>query len=212
MFQKKYTAINLSDEIHLVKSCSRFTTAITQEEITSLLSTISHSADTFSQRDKALFAVYAFSGIRKTEALALQISDYDKDLKLLHLPLVKMSSKKFQAIPSILSHTLNDYLISSGNADPSLPLFSGGRISNYLSSRQVSYRFEKWKIVSGIRKNLTIHSFRAAYASHLYKKTKDPLLVSYALGHSSFETTKRYINHDNLNFRSIVNDAFISGV
>ena len=77
---------------------------------------------------------------------------------------------------------------------------------------QVSNRFERWKRISGIRKNITIHSFRAAYAVQLYQKSKDPLLVSYALGHSSFETTKRYINQDHLNFRSIVNDAFINGV
>lgn len=154
--------------------------------------------------------MYAFTGIRKTEALALQISDYDRDLKLVHLPFSKRSSKKFQTIPTILSNILDDYLIliCSRNADSSLPLFPSSRLQTYLSSRQVSYRFEKWKVISGIRKNLTIHSFRAAYASQLYKKTKDPLLVSYALGHSSFETTKRYINHEHSNFNSIIDDTF----
>ncbi|MHB8929785.1 MAG: tyrosine-type recombinase/integrase [Melioribacteraceae bacterium] len=211
-YKRKYININLSDEIPLVKSCSRFTTAITQKEITSLLNAISQSADTFSQRDRALFAVYAFTGIRKTEALALQISDYDRDLMLLRLPLVKRSSKKFQTIPSILSNILDDYLTSSGNADSSFPLFPGNQSKTYLSSRQVSNRFDKWKAISGIRKNLTIHSFRTAYASQLYKKTKDPLLVSYALGHSSFETTKRYIYHDLSNFHSIINDTFTNSI
>ena len=211
-YKRKYTGVNLSDEIHLVKACSRFTTAITQKEISSLLTAISQSANTFSQRDRTLFAVYAFTGIRKTEALALRISDYDRDLKLLYLPFVKRSSKKFQTIPSILSNILDDYLTTLRNAGSSSPMFPGVRFQTYLSSRQVSYRFEKWKVISGIRKNLTIHSFRAAYASQLYKKTKDPLLVSYALGHSSFETTKRYICHDHLNFHSIINDAFTSGV
>ncbi|MEW5844540.1 MAG: site-specific integrase [Bacteroidota bacterium] len=53
-----------------------------------------------------------------------------------------------------------------------------------------------------------MHSFRAAYASQLYKKTKDPLLVSYALGHSSFNTTKRYINEDIFDFRSVLDNTF----
>ena len=207
-YKRKYTNVNYSDEIHLVKSCPRFTIAITQKEIISLLSAISQSTVTFSQRDKALFAVYAFTGIRKTEALALQISDYDRDSKLLHLPFVKRSSKKFQIVPSILSNILDDYLTSYGNADSSFPLFPGGSINTHLSSRQVSYRFEKWKIVSGIRKNLTIHSFRASYATQLYQKTMNPLLVSYALGHSSFNTTKRYINVDIFDFRSVLEDTF----
>ncbi|MHB8871820.1 MAG: tyrosine-type recombinase/integrase [Candidatus Doudnabacteria bacterium] len=207
-YKRKYININLADEIHLIKSCSRFTTAITQEEISSLLASISLSLDTFSQRDKALFAVYAFAGIRKTEALALRISDYDRDLMLLRLPLVKRSSKKFQTIPSILSKILDGYLTSSGNADSSFPLFPGNQSKTYLSSRQVSNRFDKWKAISGIRENLTIHSFRTAYASQLYKKTKDPLLVSYALGHSSFNTTKKYIREDSFNFRSTVEEIF----
>ena len=58
----------------------------------------------------------------------------------------------------------------------------------------------------------SFHSFRADYASQLYKKTKDPLLVSYTLGHSSFETTKRYIYHDLSNFHSIINDTFTNSI
>jgi site-specific recombinase XerD len=63
-YERKYISINLADKIHLIKSCSRFTTAITQKEITSLLAAISLSTDIFSKRDKALFAVYAFTGMK----------------------------------------------------------------------------------------------------------------------------------------------------
>ena len=92
--------------------------------------------------------------------------------------------------------------------DDSLPLFPGKELNKKLSSRQASNRFEKWKRISGIRKNLTIHSFRAAYASQLYKKTKDPLLVSYALGHSSFNTTMAYIAEDCFDITSVLNTIF----
>ncbi|MBU2445535.1 MAG: site-specific integrase [Bacteroidetes bacterium] len=176
-----------------------------------LLNTISESTDTLSKRDKALFAMYAFTGIRKSEALALRISDYDKVSKIIHLPITKGTSKRFQAIPSILSHILDEYLennFDSRNINSSLPLFSGERIDTHLSCRQVSYRFEKWKSISFIRKNLTVHSFRAAYALLLYKKTKDPLLVSYALGHSSLNTTMEYISEDFFDLHSVLDTAF----
>lgn len=207
----------MAGEIRFVKSNSRKTTAIMQEEISILFNAISNSTDPNAKRDKTLFAVYAYTGIRKSEALALKISDYDSVSRILHLSKSKRSSKTSQIIPTILSQILDKYLLEERlklitRDYDSLPLFPGKKLNKKLSSRQVSNRFQRWKRISGIRKNLTIHSFRAAYASQLYKKTKDPLLVSYALGHSSFETTKRYINHDNLNFRSIVNDAFISGV
>jgi integrase len=202
----------LAGEIRFVKSYSRKTTALTQEEISILFNTISKSTDSNAKRDKTLFAVYAYTGIRKSEALALKISDYDNVSKILHLPKSKRSSKTFQIIPTILSQILDKYLeerLKLINRDnDSLPLFPGKKLNKKLSSRQASNRFERWKRISGIRKNLTIHSFRTAYAVQLYQKSKDPLLVSYALGHSSFNSTKRYINEEIFELRTILEKSF----
>jgi len=41
------------------------------------------------RRDEALFAVYAFTGIRRSEALVPRIRDYDASTKRLAFPLVK---------------------------------------------------------------------------------------------------------------------------
>jgi len=217
-YKRKFIKMNLANEISLVKSSSRFTPAITQGEIIALFSAISHSQDRFSLRDQTLFAVYAFTGLRKSEVLKLRISDYDRVSKLLYLPHVKRSSKNFQSIPYSLIKILDNYLQYYKPTDSTFPLFPTVRLNNRLfgtltcmSGRHVSYRFEKWKVISGIRKNLTIHSFRVAYASKLYKKTKDPLLVSYSLGHSSFNTTKNYIRDDSFNFSSILDDIFSLG-
>ena len=62
--------------------------------------------------------------------------------------------------------------------------------------------------VACIRNDLTIHSFRTSYASQLYKISKDPLLVSYALGHISFNTTKRYIKEDFFDIGTILEKTF----
>ena len=97
----------MAGEIRFVKSYSHKTTAIMQEEISILFNTISKSTDSNAKRDKTLFAVYAYTGIRKSEALALKISDYDSVSKILHLPKSKRSSKTFQIIPTILSQILD---------------------------------------------------------------------------------------------------------
>ncbi|MEW6508216.1 MAG: tyrosine-type recombinase/integrase [Bacteroidota bacterium] len=210
-YTRRYINVDLSKEIRLVKTRSQSTPAISQEEIRILLDTISKSSDKYSQRDKTLFAVLAFSGIRKSEALALRISDYDSLSKTLYLPRTKCGSKKSQPIPLVLSKILDEYIseIPRGNIiEQHSSLFPGLHNNSSLSSRQVSNRFEKWKGITGIRKNLTIHSFRAAYASQLYKITKNPLLVSYALGHSSFNTTKRYISEDIFDFYSVLENSF----
>lgn len=210
-YKKNYIITDLSKDIRLTRSLSRATVPISIEETICLLNTIYKSNDTLSKRDKALFAVYAFSGIRRFEALALRICDYDTTSKVLFLPKSKRSSKNLQVIPTILSRILNEYLYDLNNkgvTDVSSPMFSGWHFNTYLSDRQVSNRFEKWKKISGIRSNLTIHSFRAGYASELYKNSKDPFLVSFALGHSSPISTKNYINEDIFNIKKVLEKAF----
>ena len=197
------------------KYLSQETIPISLEETTRLLKVISISTDPLADRDKALFSVYAFSGIRKSEALALRVSNYDRRSKTILLPKSKGSGKKKQLIPSVLCNILDGYIetnfskVSLGeNAVVPLPLFHGETAHVFLSGRQASNRFEKWKKVARIRDTLTVHSFRSGYASRLYQSSKDPLLVSHALGHSSFTTTERYVKHELLNLSELLETAF----
>ena len=70
----------------------------------------------------------------------------------------------------------------------------GGNTGQPMSARQVQVRFDNWKKLAGIRKKLTIHSFRAGYATSLYETTGDIFLVARAMGHRDVSTTLRYIN------------------
>ncbi|MCL4511473.1 MAG: tyrosine-type recombinase/integrase [Bacteroidetes bacterium] len=200
---------DLSSELRLSKHPSSLTLPILPEEITRLLKVISESADPLAQRDRALFSVYAFSGIRRSEALTLRVSDYDPQSRTISVKSSKGYTRKLQPIPLILFDVMDQYVrVSLKNAEPSSPLFLGQGKNRSLSSRQASNRFEKWKKLAGIRDTLTIHSFRSGYASRLYQISKDPLLVSHALGHSSFSTTERYIKHELLDLSGLVETAF----
>ena len=73
-------------------------------------------------------------------------------------------------------------------ADSSSFLFHGRHPERSLTTRQVRFRFNRWKALSGIREELTVHSFRAGFATHLYRATGDSLLVQHAIGHSDIRT------------------------
>jgi len=47
--------------------------------------------------------------------------------------------------------------------------------------------------MAGLRKELTIHSFRAGFASTLHGGSGDVVLVSRALGHRDLRPTLRYV-------------------
>lgn len=210
-FLQEYLQKDFSFYIRLSKVCSKNTIAIRPDEIKKLLDTISKFNDPLSKRDRTLFAIYAFSGIRKAEALFLRVCDFDINSGIIYLPKLKSTAKRTQKIPTVLAKILCEYVnenFTLKNMNSIQPLFPGQKHNNPLSPRQASNRFEKWKKESGIRENLTIHSFRAGYATQIYRKHKDPLFVSYVLGHSSFSSTKRYINTDFFNINRMLESVF----
>lgn len=69
-------------------------------------------------------------------------------------------------------------------------------------------RFGHWKAVAGLRRSLTLHSFRAGFATALHGAKGDLLFVSRALGHRDLRTTLRYIQADPTAHHSIVDRVF----
>jgi|WetSurMetagenome_2_1015567.scaffolds.fasta_scaffold08649_5 site-specific recombinase XerD len=182
--------------LNLKKVHSDSTTPISSEETETFLNTIHNSNDAKAFRDEVLFSIYSFTGIRRSEALQLKVSDYDSVSSTLLLRHTKGGKNRKQPVPNRIKEILNRYLKTLRNGrEPvdNIFLFPGRVIKRHISTRQVNERFLKWKNLSGIRKNLTIHSFRAGFATRLYQSSKDALLVSRALGHSDFKTTEHYI-------------------
>jgi integrase/recombinase XerD len=47
-----------------------------------------------------------------------------------------------------------------------------------------------------IKKNITPHTFRRSFATLLYRKEAQLLTIQQLLGHSSVQTTEKYIQND----------------
>lgn len=199
---------NPAVELDLGKVVSRPTAPFSKAEILRFLAIISDSDDPLAKRDAALFSVYAFTGIRRAEALSLCARDYDPSDGVLTIRSAKGGSHGARIVPRRLRNALDGYLDSMEPIDDSRPLFSARDRSVPLTTRQVQARFEHWKSIAGLRTELTIHSFRAGYATILHKATRDPLLVSRALGHRDIRSTDRYIHVAPMSAREAVEKAF----
>jgi integrase len=55
---------------------------------------------------------------------------------------------------------------------------------------------------------LTIHSFRAGFATQLYQSSKDIVIVARAMGHKHIKTTNQYIADDMALIHEAVEEAF----
>jgi site-specific recombinase XerD len=210
-FQSGFISHNPAAILRLSKATSQRTIPITMEEINALLQTISEYDDPYAKRDEALFATYAFTGIRCAEALALRVKDYDGSALTVYLPKVKGANSRLQPISHRLSCILEKRISSlrrNIKAASSSFLFHGRHLERSLTTRQVRFRFNRWKALSGIREGLTVHSFRAGFATQLYRATGDFLLVHHAIGHSDVRTTERYIGNHLFEIRQAVEKGF----
>lgn len=203
---------NPTAKLSLTRATAKYTEPIKACEIETLLNTIYSSGDRYSERDYTLFSLYAFAGVRRAEALAIRVMDYDAATRTLYLPRTKGGCARRQPVPQRLARVLERYitLLSQGNdvACATTCLFQGRNRHCPLSARQAHARFDKWKSASGIRNILKIHSFRTGFATLLHKHTGDLLLVSRALGHSDIRTTQRYIGVDMDTVRDAVERTF----
>lgn len=191
-----FIPMNPSAKLKMAKAVARETVPLTKAEIGMLIETIRKSGHPLAMRDEALFAVYAYTGIRRTEALGLRVEDYEPKAAVLRLRIMKGGGSRVLYVPKRLSRILERYLKVHVPALASLPLFPGRIADCPLTPRQAQLRFDLWKKRSGVNASLTIHSFRAGYATLLHKATKDLMLVARAMGHKDLSNTKRYVRLD----------------
>lgn len=189
------------------------TPPITLEETRLFLRAIRRSKDPLRLRDEALFSTYALAGLRRKEALLLCQSDYNAKARLLCIRNGKGGRVRtvpvVRALGRLLERFQNHSLSRAGPVGEKL--FPGRVPGTGLTTRQAHSRFEHWKAVAKLRPELTIHSFRAGFATALHHGCGDVMLVSQALGHSDVRPTLRYITLYSENLSRII-ESSLGGV
>jgi len=165
---------------------------LTEAEKRRLLKELRGRSSTMAIRDRVVIELFLGTGIRLQELVDLDIDDVDLDAKHLHVcakgdvPQVKFLKSKLR---SLLRGYLKERRRQGDGECQALFLSNRG---TRLSERQVARRLEHWLKAAGIEKQLTPHSLRHTFATHLYSRTGDILVVQRALGHRDLSTTQIY--------------------
>ena len=148
-------------------------------------------------RDLAILEVLYSCGIRVSELEALDISGVDFEERLVTV-IGKGDRERIVPIGRIALQAVRNYLEATrnlrkgdGNDSQDGPLFinfRGGR----LSGRSIARIIKRYATESGLSPEISPHSMRHTFATHLLDGGADLRSVQELLGHASLSTTQRY--------------------
>jgi len=137
------------------------------------------------------------TGLRPVEICNLRVKDIDLEQKTVYPTTAKHGASRALKISNSLQAILKAH-IDEHKLNPTDKLFKGDS-SNYgkhyrLHRNQLAERLHKPEL-----KNVRLYDFRHYFATRLYAKTKDILLVKQQMGHKKIETTLVYTQLLNIN-------------
>lgn len=176
---------------------------LTQSEIKELFRATnqSHHSQRIQLRDKAMLVVLYSCGLRRTEAVSLDISDMFFDKERIFVRKGKNYKERFVPINRKNAEILEDYIFEAR------PQFKDANINDALFiSKQgkrlngMSFAIRLQKIVQTTNnkeiaeKSITLHTLRHSIATHLLQHEVKLESIKTFLGHSSLESTQIYVH------------------
>lgn len=150
-------------------------------------------------RDRCIMELFYSSGLRVSELVALNRTDFDPKRLVIRL---KGKGKKERVIP--ITKNAADWVVSYldhrerhkdceghlAELDPQAVFLN--RNGTRISLRSVDRKFDKYLTASGLAGKVTPHTIRHTIATHWLENGMDLKTIQLLLGHSSLTTTTLY--------------------
>ena len=147
-------------------------------------------------KNRLLIKTILFSGMRVSEALGLHVKDVVLEDGFYTFYIKGKGNKPRIAMikEDYIKKDLKEWLLIR---DENVPFLFQSRTSKPLTQPYVSYIMDKILMVAGVRKEKNgAHMLRHSFATKLYQKNKDLILVQEALGHADLNTSRIYTHFD----------------
>lgn len=142
-----------------------------------------------SLKHRAILMTCYGAGLRISEALSLSVTDIDSERMLIRVRQGKGRKDRYVGLPQVLLTVLREYWKA---ARPKDCLFPGRDGVRPLSRQSVVYACHRALKAVGISKNVSPHTMRHSFATHLLEGGADVRTIQVLLGHRSVTTTALY--------------------
>ena len=145
-------------------------------------------------KNRAALMVCYGAGLRISETLSLKVGDIDSKRMLIRVEQGKGQKDRYAMLSARLLEVLRRYwrICHPGPGKPEDYLFPSWRANRHMSTTSLQMACREAGLRSGLRKKVTVHGLRHAFATHLLENGTDLRVIQALLGHERVDTTARY--------------------
>ncbi|WP_194766447.1 site-specific tyrosine recombinase XerD [Tamlana sp. I1] len=201
-----YITMNPLELIESPKIGRKLPDVLSEEEIDSLIRAIDLSK-TEGERNRAMLETLYGCGLRVSELINLKLSDLffeegfikvtGKGDKQRFVPIVDITQKYINIYRKQIRNHMN---IQAGFEDTLFLNRRGKQLTRAMVFTIIKQLVEK----VGMKKNVSPHTFRHSFATHLLQNNADLRSIQLMLGHESITTTEIYVHLDKSHLAEVV--------
>ncbi len=142
-------------------------------------------------KQRVVLTLIYSAGLRGQEVINLKISDIDFERKTIHIRQSKYKKDRIVPLADSMAVGLKKYLSAE---NPHVWLFNGKESDGRYSVRGLSWVMRENLKKTSITKDVSLHSLRHSYATHLLEQGLNIVSLKELLGHAVITTTMIYLH------------------
>lgn len=181
-----YGEVMKRDFIYEIKAPSKdrkLPVVLSRHEVISIFNNVSNL------KHKTILMLIYSAGLRLNEAITMKVSDIDTGRGVINIRGSKGRKDRTTLLSGRFREIFTQYL---DVYSPVTWLFEGQYKNDHISARSVQNLFSRAVDRAGITKNVTVHTLRHSFATHLLEQGTDIRFIQELLGHKSPNTTMIY--------------------
>ena len=182
---------SFEDKLPLARKSLKLPIVLSKEEINKMIES------TNNMKHKLVIMFLYYAGLRLDEARNIKWQDIDFDMEIIHLKTAKGDKERV-----VFLHKKPIEILKIYGTKKEGPVFVSQRDRKY-NKRTIQQVIKSASKKVGIKKNVTPHTLRHSFATHLLEGGADIRYIQQLLGHKDLKTTQIYTHVANKDIKRL---------